>query len=139
MVLAFTGLPFAVTQTTSLAIFADLLFLSRANKVDEIAHLLVVDLLALGRQRQKRLDGSCARVDGFFVLRRDLELGVAVRDVHAEGLLDFLDVLVKGAKHVDQLLDALGVDGSFCHGIVSSFKMLARTIFAIISSHRTDA
>ena len=38
-----------------------------------------------------------------------------------------------------ELLDALCVDGSFCHGIVSSFKMLARTCRAIISSHRTDA
>ena len=44
-----------------------------------------------------------------------------------------------GDIDIDQLLDALCVDGSSCHGIVSSFKMLARTCRAIISSHRTDA
>ena len=126
-------------HTTADFDYADNLVFSRAHKVNEIPNLLVVDLLSLCRQRKQRFNRSCARVDGFLVLCRDLQLGVAVCDVYAERLLDFLDILVKRAKNIDQLLDALCVDGSFCHGIVSSFKMLARTCRAIISSHRTDA
>ena len=115
---------------------ADLILVAGVHKADEITHLLLVDLLALGRERKQRFDGAAALVGGFLVAG-DLQLVVPVRDLYAEGLFDLPDILVKGAENVDQLLDALGVDGSFCH-CIASFRF-AGCMRAIISSHCSAA
>ena len=93
---------------------ADLILVSGLDERDEIAHLLRVDLLALGREREQRLDGA-GRIVDLLHIALDLQLGIAVCDLNAELRLNLLDVRIERAEHIDELFDPFCIDDPFCH------------------------
>ena len=93
---------------------ADLILVSGLDERDEIAHLLRVDLLALGREREQCLDGA-GRIVDLLHIALDLQLGIAVCDLNAELCLDLLDVRIERAEHIDELFDPFCIDDPFCH------------------------
>ena len=94
--------------------FADLVLIAGTDKAQNIAHLLLVDLLALRGQRQQRFQRPRTLIRRLDIALH-LQLGAAVRDPDAELRFDPLDIFIKGAEHVDQLLDPLGIDSLFNH------------------------
>ena len=98
----------------SLCHLADLVLVAGLDERDEIAHLLLVNILALGGQRQQRLKRPRALIRRLLVTL-NFQLRAAVRDVHAELRFDALDVLVKRPEYVDQAFHTFGIDGLFNH------------------------
>ena len=92
----------------------DLVVLALGDHLNEIADLLLVDLLVLGRQLHEGFQRTGALVGALFVAC-NLELGAPGRDADAEGLLDAAHIFIKRTESGDELLNPLRVQGSLCH------------------------
>ena len=92
----------------------DLLLPALAHEAEDVAHVLLADLLALGRQRQQPGDGFFG-VEHVFRLTGDVDLLVAVGHAHVVFGLDHPQVLVKRPEHADDVLHSVNFHGFFNH------------------------
>ena len=94
--------------------FLNLLLPALAHKAEDVAHVLLADLLALGRQRQQAGNGLFG-VEHVFRLAGDMDLLVAVGHAHVVFGLDHPQVLVKRPEHADDVLHSVNFHGFFNH------------------------
>ena len=92
----------------------DLLLPALAHEAEDVAHVLLADLLALGRQRQQAGDGLFG-IEHVFRLAGDVDLLVAVGHAHVVFGLDHPQVLVKRPEHADDVLHSVDFHGFFNH------------------------
>ena len=96
----------------------DVLLVARLHQIDDVADVLLGDGLLPPSQAQQALD----RLDGVKDVLRlpgDLELVVPAHHRDVQLVLNELDVFVKRAEDVDDILNALDADGLFDHGSAS--------------------
>ena len=98
---------------------ADLLLASFADELEDVAHVLLGDLLSLCGELQKAGERLLRLHDGLR-LAGDVDLRVPVRDVDAVLRLDEAEVLVKRAEDADDVLNAVNLYRLFDHAWVSS-------------------
>ena len=92
----------------------DLLLPALAHEAEDVAHVLLADLLALGRQRQQAGDGLFG-IEHVLGLAGDVDLLVAIGHAHIVFGLDHPQVLVKRAEHADDVLHSVDFHGFFNH------------------------
>ena len=98
---------------------ADLLFSALADELEDVAHVLLGDLLALGGELQKTVQRLLRLHDGLR-LAGDVNFRVPVGDVDAVLRLDEAEVLVKRAEDADDVFNAVNLYRLFDHAWVSS-------------------
>ena len=85
-----------------------------AHETEDVAHVLLADLLALGCERQQTGDGLFG-IEHVLGLTGDVDLLVAVGHAHVVFGLDHPQVLVKRPEHADDVLHSVDFHGFFNH------------------------
>ena len=105
----------------------DLLLPALAHEAEDVAHVLLADLLALGRQRQQPGNGFFG-IEHVFRLAGDVDLLVAVGHAHVVFGLDHPQVLVKRPEHADDVLHSVDFHGFFNHLLLSLPRPAAEAV-----------
>ena len=88
----------------------DLLLLPGPDQLEHIAHILLLDGLAPGGQGHQVLNGLHGVHHLLRVLPGHLQLGVPAHHRDPQLMFNQTDILVKGAKDADGVLQTLQVD-----------------------------